>query len=186
MFRNILLHVLFLNCLFQVLNRSENCCGLCEAEVRSLISDVKSAVQYLHSMKITHRDLKPENIVLQQVKDMVHFTSDFTFSWLLIDHQVKSAYIDACNRDEWNIRQADWSLAAITRASFLSFIPKKDNETHDQDSESIIAPTRTKIQCHSVWYKSPKGDGCFLYCHWMIWLFATLVIMYLCFRLCTS
>ncbi|PSN57920.1 hypothetical protein C0J52_00233 [Blattella germanica] len=39
-----------------------------ESEVRSLISDVKSAVQYLHSMKITHRDLKPENIVLQQEK----------------------------------------------------------------------------------------------------------------------
>ncbi|PNF29865.1 hypothetical protein B7P43_G09538 [Cryptotermes secundus] len=55
----------------QVLNRSENCCGLCEAEVRLLISDVKSAVQYLHSMKITHRDLKPENIVLQQVKDKI-------------------------------------------------------------------------------------------------------------------
>lgn len=55
----------------QVLNRSENCCGLSEAEVRSLISDVKSAVQYLHSMKITHRDLKPENIVLQEVKDKI-------------------------------------------------------------------------------------------------------------------
>ncbi|XP_021936902.1 inhibitor of nuclear factor kappa-B kinase subunit alpha-like isoform X2 [Zootermopsis nevadensis] len=55
----------------QVLNRSENCCGLCEAEVRSLISDVKSAVQYLHSMKITHRDLKPENIVLQQEEDRI-------------------------------------------------------------------------------------------------------------------
>lgn len=55
----------------QVLNRSENCCGLCEAEARSLISDVKSAVQYLHFMKITHRDLKPENIVLQQEDDKI-------------------------------------------------------------------------------------------------------------------
>jgi serine/threonine protein kinase len=84
MFCIILLSVLFLNCLFQVLNRSENCCGLSEAEVRSLISDVKSAVQYLHSMKITHRDLKPENIVLQQVKDKVHITPDFIFSSVLI------------------------------------------------------------------------------------------------------
>jgi serine/threonine protein kinase len=67
-----LLNFLLFNCVLQVLNRSENCCGLCEAEVRSLISDVKSAVQYLHSMKITHRDLKPENIVLQQEYDKVH------------------------------------------------------------------------------------------------------------------
>jgi len=67
-----LLNFLLFDCVLQVLNRSENCCGLCEAEARSLISDVKSAVQYLHSKKITHRDLKPENIVLQQEDDKVH------------------------------------------------------------------------------------------------------------------
>ncbi|XP_066991202.2 inhibitor of nuclear factor kappa-B kinase subunit alpha [Anabrus simplex] len=50
----------------QILNRTENCCGLRENDVRAIVSDVKSAIQYLHSMKITHRDLKPENIVLQQ------------------------------------------------------------------------------------------------------------------------
>ena len=68
----VLLNFLLFDCVLQVLNRSENCCGLCEAEARSLISDVKSAVQYLHSKKITHRDLKPENIVLQQEDDKVH------------------------------------------------------------------------------------------------------------------
>lgn len=55
----------------QILNRSENCCGLQERDVRFLISDVKNAVQYLHSMKITHRDLKPENIVLQQNENRI-------------------------------------------------------------------------------------------------------------------
>ncbi|KAG8229691.1 hypothetical protein J437_LFUL010280 [Ladona fulva] len=55
----------------QVLNKSENCCGLREYEVRSLIRDVASAVKYLHSLKITHRDLKPENIVLQEEKDKI-------------------------------------------------------------------------------------------------------------------
>ncbi|XP_069700860.1 inhibitor of nuclear factor kappa-B kinase subunit alpha isoform X2 [Periplaneta americana] len=55
----------------QVLNRSENCCGLREPEVRALISDVKSAVHYLHYKKITHRDLKPENIVLQQTEGKI-------------------------------------------------------------------------------------------------------------------
>ncbi|XP_071439902.1 inhibitor of nuclear factor kappa-B kinase subunit alpha [Hetaerina americana] len=55
----------------QVLNKAENCCGLRENEVRSLIKDVASAVEYLHSCKITHRDLKPENIVLQEVNDKI-------------------------------------------------------------------------------------------------------------------
>lgn len=64
---------------FQILNRSENCCGLKESDVRDLISDVKSAVQYLHSKKITHRDLKPENIVLQLVDKKVGFKSTFYY-----------------------------------------------------------------------------------------------------------
>ncbi|XP_075233020.1 inhibitor of nuclear factor kappa B kinase subunit beta isoform X2 [Lycorma delicatula] len=49
----------------QVLNKPENCCGLQEIEVRQIIMDIKNAIAYLHSQKITHRDLKPENIVLQ-------------------------------------------------------------------------------------------------------------------------
>ncbi|XP_046665682.1 inhibitor of nuclear factor kappa-B kinase subunit alpha [Homalodisca vitripennis] len=53
----------------QILNKPENCCGLRETEVRCLLSDIKAAVEYLHSQRITHRDLKPENIVLQEKPD---------------------------------------------------------------------------------------------------------------------
>ncbi|XP_034049586.1 inhibitor of nuclear factor kappa-B kinase subunit alpha-like isoform X2 [Thalassophryne amazonica] len=49
----------------KVLSKPENCCGLKESEVLSLLSDVGSGIQYLHENKIIHRDLKPENIVLQ-------------------------------------------------------------------------------------------------------------------------
>ena len=49
----------------QVLNKSENSCGLPELQVRAITKDISSAVEYLHSKKIVHRDLKPENIVLK-------------------------------------------------------------------------------------------------------------------------
>ncbi|KAG2463294.1 ERLN1 protein, partial [Polypterus senegalus] len=51
----------------ELLNKPENCCGLKESEVLSLLSDVGSGIQYLHENRIIHRDLKPENIVLQDI-----------------------------------------------------------------------------------------------------------------------
>ena len=53
----------------RVLNKPENCCGLTELEVRQILRQVSSAVEYLHSLRIIHRDLKPENVVLQPQTD---------------------------------------------------------------------------------------------------------------------
>ncbi|CAL9687951.1 unnamed protein product [Knipowitschia caucasica] len=50
----------------KVLNKPENCCGLKESEILSLLKDIGAGIQYLHKNKIIHRDLKPENIVLQE------------------------------------------------------------------------------------------------------------------------
>jgi inhibitor of nuclear factor kappa-B kinase subunit alpha len=49
----------------ELLNKPENCCGLKESQILSLLSDIGSGIRYLH--KIIHRDLKPKNIVLQDV-----------------------------------------------------------------------------------------------------------------------
>lgn len=49
----------------KVLNKPQNCCGVEEKEVRQILKQVSSAIEYLHSLNIIHRDLKPENIVLQ-------------------------------------------------------------------------------------------------------------------------
>ncbi|XP_068927389.1 inhibitor of nuclear factor kappa-B kinase subunit alpha isoform X1 [Petaurus breviceps papuanus] len=51
----------------KLLNKPENCCGLKESQVLSLLSDIGSGIQYLHENRIIHRDLKPENVVLQDV-----------------------------------------------------------------------------------------------------------------------
>ncbi|XP_069741583.1 inhibitor of nuclear factor kappa-B kinase subunit alpha isoform X2 [Narcine bancroftii] len=50
----------------KLLSKPENCCGLKESQVLSLLQDVGSGIQYLHENRIIHRDLKPENIVLQE------------------------------------------------------------------------------------------------------------------------
>uniref|UniRef100_A0AAY4AKH9 Inhibitor of nuclear factor kappa-B kinase subunit alpha n=1 Tax=Denticeps clupeoides TaxID=299321 RepID=A0AAY4AKH9_9TELE len=61
----------------KMLSKPENCCGLRESEVLSLLNDVGSGIQYLHKNKIIHRDLKPENIVLQ---DLVHKIIDLGYA----------------------------------------------------------------------------------------------------------
>ncbi|XP_043486143.1 inhibitor of nuclear factor kappa-B kinase subunit alpha-like [Polistes fuscatus] len=55
----------------KVLNKGENCCGIKEMDTLKIMSNILSAVKYLHSHNITHRDLKPENVVLQAVNNTV-------------------------------------------------------------------------------------------------------------------
>uniref|UniRef100_A0A8C5HRL4 Inhibitor of nuclear factor kappa-B kinase subunit alpha n=1 Tax=Gouania willdenowi TaxID=441366 RepID=A0A8C5HRL4_GOUWI len=65
----------------KLLSRPENCCGLKESEVLSLLNDVGSGIQYLHENKIIHRDLKPENIVLQDIGGkLVHKIIDLGYA----------------------------------------------------------------------------------------------------------
>lgn len=49
----------------QVLSKPIHCSGLPEKDVMDILSDISSAVKYLHSKNVVHRDLKPENVVIQ-------------------------------------------------------------------------------------------------------------------------
>ncbi|KAJ8014021.1 hypothetical protein DPEC_G00035920 [Dallia pectoralis] len=65
----------------KLLNEPENCCGLKESQVLSLLSHVGSGIQYLHENKIIHRDLKPENIVLQEISGkLIHKIIDLGYA----------------------------------------------------------------------------------------------------------
>uniref|UniRef100_A0A8C2WKL0 Inhibitor of nuclear factor kappa-B kinase subunit alpha n=1 Tax=Cyclopterus lumpus TaxID=8103 RepID=A0A8C2WKL0_CYCLU len=65
----------------KMLSKPDNCCGLKESEVLSLLNDVGSGIQYLHENKIIHRDLKPENIVLQDINGkLVHKVIDLGYA----------------------------------------------------------------------------------------------------------
>ncbi|XP_072347733.1 inhibitor of nuclear factor kappa-B kinase subunit alpha [Scyliorhinus torazame] len=65
----------------KILNKPENCCGLKESQVLSLLQDVGSGIQYLHDNRIIHRDLKPENIVLQDASGkLVHKIIDLGYA----------------------------------------------------------------------------------------------------------
>lgn len=49
----------------QLLLERRNAYGLPEPMVTQILSDMKEAVQYLHSMQIIHRNICPENIVIK-------------------------------------------------------------------------------------------------------------------------
>ena len=52
--------------LWKVLAKPENHYGLSEQEIRAIIRDIASALEYIHSKSIVHRDIKPENVLLSR------------------------------------------------------------------------------------------------------------------------
>ncbi len=53
----------------KVLNLAQSSCGLPQPQVLAIVSDLTSALGFLHNRRIIHRDLKPENVVLQETSE---------------------------------------------------------------------------------------------------------------------
>lgn len=59
-----------------------------------VMSDISSAVEYLHMNSITHRDLKPENIVLQDEQNIVRYRkNELYYNGLCFIDSIKLLYI---------------------------------------------------------------------------------------------
>ncbi|XP_054261120.1 inhibitor of nuclear factor kappa-B kinase subunit alpha [Macrosteles quadrilineatus] len=127
----------------QILNKPENCCGLREPEVRCLLSDIKSAVQYLHSQRITHRDLKPENIVLQEKPNspMIYKLIDLGYAKELDNSSVCCSFVGTMQylapefflSSGYTSSVDYWSLGLVSHEAITGLRPFLPNSTSPVD-----------------------------------------------------
>ncbi|XP_049767760.1 inhibitor of nuclear factor kappa-B kinase subunit alpha isoform X2 [Schistocerca cancellata] len=147
----------------QVLNKRENCCGLNEADVRALISDVKSAIQYLHTMKITHRDLKPENIVLQQKeKKIVYKLIDLGYAKELEQSSLCTSFVgtlqylapELFTNKPYTSSVDYWSLGLLSHEVITGVRPFLPNMT----PAAWMSHVRNKSSDDICAYQAPDGS----------------------------
>ncbi|KMR03298.1 inhibitor of nuclear factor kappa-b kinase subunit beta [Lasius niger] len=80
-----------------ILNQPKNCCGIIEIEAIKIMTEILSAVEYLHSHNITHRDLKPENIVLQDEKNLSYKLIDLGYAKELGETSTSASLVGTLN-----------------------------------------------------------------------------------------
>ncbi|KYN20429.1 Inhibitor of nuclear factor kappa-B kinase subunit beta [Trachymyrmex cornetzi] len=105
----------------KILNRPENCCGINETEAIKVMSEISSAVKYLHSCNITHRDLKPENIVLQDEQNISYKLIDVGYAKELGEASTSASLVGTLNyvapellwREKYSCSVDYWSLGIL-------------------------------------------------------------------------
>ncbi|XP_039310188.1 inhibitor of nuclear factor kappa-B kinase subunit alpha isoform X2 [Solenopsis invicta] len=106
----------------KILNQPENCCGISETEAIKVMSEISSAVEYLHSYNITHRDLKPENIVLQDEGNVTSYKLiDLGYAKELGEASVSASLVGTLNyvapellwREKYSCSVDYWSLGIL-------------------------------------------------------------------------
>uniref|UniRef100_A0A8C1NZI2 IkappaB kinase n=1 Tax=Cyprinus carpio TaxID=7962 RepID=A0A8C1NZI2_CYPCA len=126
------------------LNLLENCCGMREAAVLTLIQDISSALTYLHGMRIIHRDLKPENIVLQQgEKRLVHKIIDLGYAKELDQSSLCTSFVgtlqylapELLEQQKYTVAVDYWSFGTLVFECITGFRP--------------FLPTWQPVQWHS-------------------------------------
>merc|ERR1712000_586434 len=106
-----------------------------EAAAATLVLNMVSAIDYLHSMNIVHRDLKPENLLLKDDSDISEVKlADFGLSKIISDGVQKQLMQTACGTPGYvapEVLTADgydkevdlWSIGVITYILLCGFPP---------------------------------------------------------------
>ncbi|XP_074525512.1 inhibitor of nuclear factor kappa-B kinase subunit beta [Halichoeres trimaculatus] len=114
------------------LNLMENCCGMREGYVLILLSDISSALTYLHKKRIIHRDLKPENIVLQQgEKRLIHKIIDLGYAKELDQSSLCTSFVgtlqylapELIERQRYTVTVDYWSFGTLVFECITGFRP---------------------------------------------------------------
>ncbi|XP_051964022.1 inhibitor of nuclear factor kappa-B kinase subunit beta-like [Xyrauchen texanus] len=135
------------------LNLLENCCGMREAAVLTLIQDISSALTYLHGMRIIHRDLKPENIVLQQgEKRLVHKIIDLGYAKELDQSSLCTSFVgtlqylapELLEQQKYTVAVDYWSFGTLVFECITGFRP--------------FLPTWQPVQWHTKLLQKHEDD----------------------------
>ncbi|XP_069070197.1 inhibitor of nuclear factor kappa-B kinase subunit beta isoform X1 [Pleurodeles waltl] len=115
------------------LNLFENCCGLRESAILVLLSDIASALRYLHENRIIHRDLKPENIVLQQGKQqrLIHKIIDLGYAKELDQGSLCTSFVgtlqylapELLEQQKYTVTVDYWSFGTLAFECITGFRP---------------------------------------------------------------
>ncbi|XP_018417440.1 PREDICTED: inhibitor of nuclear factor kappa-B kinase subunit beta [Nanorana parkeri] len=114
------------------LNQYENCCGLKEGSILTLLSDISSALRYLHENRIIHRDLKPENIVLQQGEGrLIHKIIDLGYAKELDQGSLCTSFVgtlqylapELLEQQKYTVTVDYWSFGTLTFECITGFRP---------------------------------------------------------------
>ncbi|XP_004633123.1 inhibitor of nuclear factor kappa-B kinase subunit beta isoform X2 [Octodon degus] len=114
------------------LNQFENCCGLREGAILTLLSDIASALRYLHENRIIHRDLKPENIVLQQGEQrLIHKIIDLGYAKELDQGSLCTSFVgtlqylapELLEQQRYTVTVDYWSFGTLAFECITGFRP---------------------------------------------------------------
>ncbi|XP_072619548.1 inhibitor of nuclear factor kappa-B kinase subunit beta isoform X8 [Vulpes vulpes] len=157
------------------LNQFENCCGLREGAILTLLSDIASALRYLHENRIIHRDLKPENIVLQQGEQrLIHKIIDLGYAKELDQGSLCTSFVgtlqylapELLEQQKYTVTVDYWSFGTLAFECITGFRPFLPNW---QPVQCILAQRLEKwLQLMLMWHPRQRGtdpvygpNGCF-------------------------
>ncbi|XP_067401692.1 inhibitor of nuclear factor kappa-B kinase subunit beta [Emydura macquarii macquarii] len=145
------------------LNQFENCCGLREGAILILLSDIASALRYLHENRIIHRDLKPENIVLQQGEQrLIHKIIDLGYAKELDQGSLCTSFVgtlqylapELLEQQKYTVTVDYWSFGTLAFECITGFRPFLPNWQPVQWHTKV----RQKSELDIVVYEDLAGE----------------------------